>query len=348
MSSYAIVPAWVIAAVSGEALRLYCALASFCSSERTCWPKRAAIAERAGASGPHWVTRYMGELVEAGAVVVEDETGRGNVYQLPEEPSTDPPHTLHRNCVGRLHRNCGGCVEADSTESVQSDSTETVDTPGGEGGVVSSEPLKPSKKQGTDQRAREGNTGEGTGTGSENGERTRSGEAPFEAPKSQLPKPGTQDPAPSIGAIGAIRASQLVEAVQRGGMARREPVNRPGLRRLEDMAATLGELEHWPDADELRDMIRWLASHDVHGMAAWARSPAGLARKWDVAWSQWLAVRREHRRPPGAHAPDPARELAAAHSPPVQTPTPESRAARMAELRAQFEASKAREGGVSA
>lgn len=64
---FAIVPLWVVQAVSGTALAVYCALGTFANSGGSCFPSKAKIAERAGVS-QETVKRALRELEQAGAV----------------------------------------------------------------------------------------------------------------------------------------------------------------------------------------------------------------------------------------------------------------------------------------
>lgn len=140
MNVYARIPAWVFRQHTGESLRLYCALASFADSDRTCYPKRKSIAERASGLGEAlseaWVTRHMKALIDSGAVQIVTRTGRWQQYLLPESPpvrSTSPP--LERESrSSESHAGAGvrGSLERESDLRFQAP------TLGGEGGALPS------------------------------------------------------------------------------------------------------------------------------------------------------------------------------------------------------------------
>jgi hypothetical protein len=90
---FAMVPEWIVAAVSPRAVAVYCFLARRADEERCCWPSRATIAGFVRCS-VRTVTRALDELVAAGAIERELDNGRGSRYRLAAEPPAVSPVTL--------------------------------------------------------------------------------------------------------------------------------------------------------------------------------------------------------------------------------------------------------------
>lgn len=82
---FALVPTWLIQVCdSAPALRVYVALASFAGADRTCWPSRKTIGERAGIDSEDVVKRALRTLDRLGAITRRDQYLDGrqttNVY----------------------------------------------------------------------------------------------------------------------------------------------------------------------------------------------------------------------------------------------------------------------------
>lgn len=87
IGAYAIVPEWVLRAVSTGALALYIELGLHANRDTgEAWPSKARIAERLG-SDPRSIARWRAELEEAGAVrrskrFADDGSQRSNLYEV--------------------------------------------------------------------------------------------------------------------------------------------------------------------------------------------------------------------------------------------------------------------------
>ncbi|WBF79012.1 RepA-like replication initiator [Arthrobacter phage Bolt007] len=92
---FAMIPLWVLEAVSGEAVKLYGILSTYLNpTSRIVWPSRQTLASRLGKSRPESVDRYLAELSGIGAVEVvpryRADGGRSsNAYRIIRTPPRD-------------------------------------------------------------------------------------------------------------------------------------------------------------------------------------------------------------------------------------------------------------------
>jgi len=340
MTGYAHVPAWVFQRHSGDALRLYCALASFAGPDRTCHPKRQTIAERAAGPdetlGEGWVTRHLRPLIESGAVKAT-ATGRGHQFTLPEQPPDGPRLTPERESrQSETHAPAPARVtrqrESRASESHapaqlrvtpgrESESRSEAETPGGEGGAMpcsdpSSSLNSPSiSPMNSPARATTGNQSLGIS-------HTESCSPSAPPPVARAPLPAdaviggcdTDLPETATGTVGddppAVRRTcELIAGIQAVGNEQQppEPINAPKWGHQDAIARDLVEVTHWPGAQELLALLRWLRRHRLEGWRAFARDARGLARNWHSVWAQWIEARPKPETAPADAAPPPRR-----------------------------------------